>query len=429
MTLSSIPRVARCAKPIAALLIAAALSASAMAQRPEPSPREADTPSADEVRQTIENVFGRIWTPRSRFTDGPHNRRLFRPVIADAREATVQIRCGGKRVAYGSVVGPDGWVLTKASQLRGAVTVRLPGGDAYPARIVGVDRDYDLAMLKIEAAGLSTLDLQPGVGAGSAMLVRAEREKPDTQDAGDDSTTTEQESPGTVAVASILQAGNWVATVGYGRDPVAIGVVSVLPREIDRRRGLLGIRMAVDEEQAEGEPSGGVRIDRVFDETGASRAGLEAGDTILSIDGDAVSTNSDVAEAIRAHYPGDEVVLAIRRGGERLELRAVLTGEVRDFGISRSQYQNSLGGKLSNRRFGFPVAMQHDTVLAPEDCGGPIVDIDGRVVGFNIARAGRTETYALPTEAVRERLYDLMSGRLAPPSATDKPIAAPGEAD
>jgi serine protease Do len=42
------------------------------------------------------------------------------------------------------------------------------------------------------------------------------------------------------------------------------------------------------------------------------------------------------------------------------------------------------------------------------------VDLDGKVVGINIARAGRTETYAVPAEAVRQLLPELMSGKLAP---------------
>jgi serine protease Do len=87
-------------------------------------------------------------------------------------------------------------------------------------------------------------------------------------------------------------------------------------------------------------------------------------------------------------------------------------------GIGRSQYQNNLGGELTRRRFGFPSALQHDTVLSPAECGGPIVDLEGRVVGFNIARAGRTESYALPVAEVNQRLVDLMSGRLAPRAAT-----------
>ena len=89
---------------------------------------------------------------------------------------------------------------------------------------------------------------------------------------------------------------------------------------------------------------------------------------------------------------------ALRRARRRtLTLQATLGGTFPGF-EGRSEFQNNLGGRLSVRRFGFPVALQHDTVLRPDDCGGPVVDLDGRVIGFNIARAGRTESYAIPTE-------------------------------
>jgi serine protease Do len=42
------------------------------------------------------------------------------------------------------------------------------------------------------------------------------------------------------------------------------------------------------------------------------------------------------------------------------------------------------------------------------------VDLDGKVIGINIARAGRTESYAIPSEDVRRVLPELMSGKLAP---------------
>jgi serine protease Do len=73
-----------------------------------------------------------------------------------------------------------------------------------------------------------------------------------------------------------------------------------------------------------------------------------------------------------------------------------------------------MGSFLSNRRSGFPFILQHDTVLKQTDCGGPLVDLDGKVVGINIARAGRVESYAIPAQAVRELLPDLLSGKLAP---------------
>lgn len=410
-------------QPIAAAAAVAAILAAGplLAQRSADAAPADESPSVEQMRDTIENVLGRIWTPRSRFTDGPHTRRAFRTVVAAAREATVQVRSDGKRVAYGGVVGPDGWVLTKASQLHGAIIVRLANGDAYPAKIVGVDRDFDLAMLKLDAIGLPALDLDPADGEYLVTAERAPREA-DSPAPSDDAEAESEPEPGESAAGP--RAGDWVATVGYGRDPAAIGVVSVEPRKIGRRRGILGIRMAPDADRdtsAEDPPSAGVRIEQVFDDTGASRAGLKKGDVILRIDGVTVADNAGVSDAIQVHYPGEDVSITVLRGAETLRFVATLTGQVRDFGVSRSQYQNSLGGRLSERRFGFPVALQHDTVLRPEDCGGPIVDLEGRVVGFNISRAGRTETFALPTAAVRERLFELMSGRLAPrPPATAK---------
>jgi serine protease Do len=53
------------------------------------------------------------------------------------------------------------------------------------------------------------------------------------------------------------------------------------------------------------------------------------------------------------------------------------------------------------------VILQHDTVLKPEECGGPIVNLDGKAIGINIARAGRVESYAIPSEAVLPILEEL----------------------
>lgn len=388
-----------------------ALDAPAEEKRdPKPANEQPPEPAAEEFQATIEGFLERLWLPpRSRFTDGPHVREAFRPVVADARGATVQVRAEGRRVAYGGIVGPDGWVLTKASQLRGPVVVRLMSGASHPARVVGIDRDYDLAMLKIDATDLPTLDLRAGGEAAEGALSVSVDLEP-TSDPGDDaSDDPASETPAPSPDGP--RAGDWLATVGYGKDPAAIGVVSVAPRKIVHRPGILGVRIA--------DGDGGVLVERVFDGTGAADAGVEAGDVIVAIDDEPVASRAALQKTIRVRHPGDEVLVGVKRGDKLLRLRAVLTGQVKEFGENRSQYQNGLGGRLSERRFGFPTALQHDTVLRPEDCGGPVVDLDGRVVGFNIARAGRTESYALPTEVVRERLYDLMSGRLAPPARDD----------
>ncbi len=73
-----------------------------------------------------------------------------------------------------------------------------------------------------------------------------------------------------------------------------------------------------------------------------------------------------------------------------------------------------MGSELSKRRDGFPVILQHDSVVKPADCGGPLVDLEGHVIGLNIARAGRVESHAVPSETIRPLLEDLMTGKMPP---------------
>src|SRR5262249_46895681 len=73
--------------------------------------------------------------------------------------------------------------------------------------------------------------------------------------------------------------------------------------------------------------------------------------------------------------------------------------------------QERFGSLLSDRRGGFPNILQHDTVLSPAECGGPLVDLDGKVVGIHIARAGRVESYAIPSEVVRKLIPEMKDGK------------------
>lgn len=68
------------------------------------------------------------------------------------------------------------------------------------------------------------------------------------------------------------------------------------------------------------------------------------------------------------------------------------------------------GGSLSKRHSNFPNALTHDTVLQASDCGGPVLDLDGRAVGLNIARLDRTATYAIPAGALRPAIDALLKG-------------------
>jgi serine protease Do len=84
-----------------------------------------------------------------------------------------------------------------------------------------------------------------------------------------------------------------------------------------------------------------------------------------------------------------------------------------------------MGSELSGRRSGYPTILTHDSVLRPTDCGGPLVDLDGNVIGINISRAGRTESWTVPTEVIQSVLADLKAGKSTPIAVapTERPAA------
>lgn len=309
----------------------------------------------------------RITVPSWRFAHGPHVRAAFREVVAGARQAIVEIKVDGRKVALGGIVGPDGWILTKASALAGPITCRLFDGRELDARIVGVSREFDVAMLKVEAKQLPKLAISETV---------------------------------------VPVVGSWLASVGMDSYPLAVGVVSVEPREIPHQAGILGIQLDA--------VAGPALIVRVFPGSAAAKAGLLVNDTILEIDGVATPTREALVRRVQEFNPGDHVSLEIERDGEQLTLEAILMGRFPGLRPSRNEFQNRLGSGLSERRFGFPSAFQHDTVINAADCGGPVVNLEGEVVGFNIARSGRTETYAITAASISKLLYELMSGNLKP---------------
>ena len=141
--------------------------------------------------------------------NGPDVKAAFRQVVKDANQCVVRVQCDGQDVALGTIVGPDGWVLTKASELKGRITCRLRDGRELEAQIKGICPPFDiglfppmdLAMLKIDALHL------PIIGW-----------------------STKRPS-----------VGQWLATAGMGDDPLGIGIVSVPRRAIPPVGGVIGV--------------------------------------------------------------------------------------------------------------------------------------------------------------------------------------------
>jgi S1-C subfamily serine protease len=68
-----------------------------------------------------------------------------------------------------------------------------------------------------------------------------------------------------------------------------------------------------------------------------------------------------------------------------------------------------VNGARNIRLSGFEEVLQHDTVLNPDQCGGPLLNSDGQVIGVNIARAGRVVSYALPSSLVSVEVSSMIA--------------------
>jgi serine protease Do len=187
-------------------------------------------------------------------------------------------------------------------------------------------------------------------------------------------------------------------------DPISIGVVSAAPRGIASPRPILGVLLAQSEL--------GARIDEIMPGSGADLAKLQVGDVIVGVNEEEIKSRESLIDRIGQFQAGDIVKLQVRRGEENLKIDATL-GPIDDemSQINRHDFQNHLGGDLSRRRAGFPSVFQHDSVLQPNECGGPVVDLNGHAVGVNIARAGRVASYAIPASVAKEVLASLLNAK------------------
>jgi serine protease Do len=304
-------------------------------------------------------------------TKSPQIVGLFREVVAKPSQSTVRVKVADKDAALGTIVSADGWILTKHSEIKGGeIVCIMPDGKELDAELVNFDVPFDLAMLKVKAEGLTPVKW-------------------------------------TDSKASKI--GHWVASPGTGKDPVAIGVISVAAREVKGSKfvaptggggGYLGIFFDVN--------FAGVKVEELVPNQAAAKAGIKVGDQITALNGVAIENIDEFRGLLSKTKAGDEVTFKIVRDEKEQDIKATLGKNPNDKGgKSRSDTQNSMGSKLSDRRAGFPVILQHDSVLKPADCGGPLVNLEGQVLGINIARAGRTESYAIPSEAVRPLLEKL----------------------
>ena len=281
--------------------------------------------------------------------------RAFRAAVGDNWKSTVRILGEGRQVALGAVIDKDGLLISKASEVpEGEFDCRIWDNKIVRGRVIATDTNLDLVLIRVERNDL--LPVKWGLD-------------------------------------KVLVAGAWVGTTDSRETPQAIGVISVASRPVAAERAILGVQLAPADV--------GAAVVSVVPGSGAERAGLEVDDVIYAVNDKKLPSRREVLDTIAGYRAGQRLKLAIRRGEKELTMVARLmdlTPAVLD------PTEMEVNGQISARSSGFAKVIQHDTVLTPNQCGGPLVSLNGEVVGINIARASRVSSYALPVDVVQEAI-------------------------
>ena len=264
----------------------------------------------------------------------------------------------------GVIISQDGYILTCAHVVSGAtsVKVQLNGSDeSYDATVVGQDSTSDIAVLKIDATGLTPAVIgdsdalavgEVAVAVGNPLgtlsntvtdgIVSALNRQVTVQN--NDMTLIQTDasiSPGNSGGGLFNASGELIGIVNAKSSySEAEGIGFAIPintaMEIGRQliengsvaRPALGVKIVdvTDAQTAQqlGVSTMGVYVVEVTKGSGADAAGVQAGDRVLAVDDTAVSDSSALKNYLKDKGIGDTVNLQVERDGKVLTLAVTL---------------------------------------------------------------------------------------------------------
>lgn len=275
----------------------------------------------------------------------------------------------GEATGTGVVVTSGGEILTNAHVVEGASEVRVRfAGDTEPviAQVLAADSGNDLALLKVNATGLTAATFaKPGsVRVGDQVVAIGYALALD----GGPSVTTGIVSAlrrtiftDSGALNSLIQTDAAISSGNSGGPLVnmrgeVVGINTAVARgDTNSSANNIGFAISVDEvlavlEQLRNQASGDAReegflgvsleprvdggvgsiISTVQAGSPAQEAGFVVGDIVLAVDGEPVNGQAGLVAAIRDRSPGDSITIELVRDGERLTLTATLVARPRD---------------------------------------------------------------------------------------------------
>jgi len=343
----------------------------------------------------------------------------------------------------GVVISADGYIVTNNHVVENAdeLDVTLSNKRSYKAKVIGTDPAYDLAVIKIEASGLSfllygnsdevkigqwvlalgyPLNLETTVTAG---IVSAKARSLGLNKSVGTNTAVESFIQTDAAVNQGNSGGALINTSGlliginsaiasptgfYSGYSYAIPV-NIVKKVVDDiikygnvQRGYLGVSTVNTNDISEEEKTkrslkfdgDGLVIVEVTPNSGALDAGLKKGDIIKSVNGISVTLPSELQELVTRYKPSDKITIVYSRNGVDKSVTATLKNRSGTFDIVKGENASlvKLGAEFATldvkkaKEYGLPGG-----VVVRKIVNGALSDQTRMRDGFIIVKVNDTE--------------------------------------
>jgi len=221
----------------------------------------------------------------------------------------------------GVVIDINGTLVTNEHVVGAAAAVRVvfADGRSYDAEVVGTDSLTDLAVIAIDALGLTAVELGTSqVAANTELFGMLQTDAPITRgSSGGALVDSEGRLIGITSAIGVSDVG--AEGLGFA---IPVEMMTRITQDIlefgGPRHAFLGITGSTHFElEIDGAVApAGVAVASVIEDTAADAAGLEVGDIIESVDGQPVTTMNGLVVKLRFYRVGDIAELQILRNGE-----------------------------------------------------------------------------------------------------------------
>ncbi|MCM1034399.1 MAG: Do family serine endopeptidase [Paludibacter sp.] len=331
----------------------------------------------------VVHVKTTIAAPREAYSSDPFFEFFFgRP--QQQREVPDQMASGS-----GVIISTDGYIVTNNHVIKDAKSIEVVLNDkrSFVAELIGTDPNTDIALLKIDAHDLPVIimgnsdNLRVGewvlavgnpfnlTSTVTAGIVSAKARNINILDSEmkieSFIQTDAAVNPGNSGGALVNTRGELVGinTAIASRTGSYSGYSFAVPTSIVQKvvadlkqygivqRAILGVQIQDITSELKAEKHlttlQGAYIANVIDNGAADKAGIKAGDVVISIGNAAVKSTTDLQELVGRHRPGDIIEVGLLRNGKQMTFRVELTNKSGGTGlIEKTQDLRMLGAQF-----------------------------------------------------------------------------------